>query len=438
MENTDVDLVRAATDRPDRVRMSKTIAGGSIGHFIEWYEWSIYGLLAGIFARQMFPAKDPLMSLISSFAVFAIGFVARPIGAIVLSPMSDRLGRRKMLSATIVMAGIGSAMIALCPTYASIGILAPIIIVSARLLQGFSAGGEFQIAVTFLNEHASSKNRALASCAQMVAIGASVLAATGVASLVTAVFDSSTLVRWDWRLPFALAALLSMYGLYIRHSVEETPAFRRNKNLEKSGSALSIFGRLSSFKKEAFVVFVMQMNTVQYYLWLIFLPIYAHLVGNISQAAAFSGSIIATMIYCIAVPVFAHVSDRIGRRPLLISSAIGFLFFTYPLLSSLQGVTNNFIYIGIAVAGVLLIALNNSVLGTVFAELFPASVRTSGIGLPYAICAALFGGTAPLAATWLQSKGGALFISLYVAVISIITLLTHVFVTPETRGRAVD
>jgi MHS family alpha-ketoglutarate permease-like MFS transporter len=419
--------------------MIKTIAGGSIGHFIEWYEWSIFGLLAAIFARQMFPANNPLVSLIYSFSVFSVGFVARPIGAIVLSPMSDRLGRRKMLSVTIVMAGIGSAMIALCPTFASIGILAPIIIVSARLLQGFSGGGEFQIAVTFLNEHASSKNRALASSPQLLAIGVSVLAATGSAALVTAVFDSSTLARWGWRLPFALAAVMSIYGLYIRRSVEESPVFRLNGNPEKIGGVFSIFRRLTSFKKEVFIVFVMQMNSVQYYLWLIFLPTYAHLIGKISQSAAFSGSIIATIFYCIAVPVFAHVSDRIGRRrPLLMASSIGFIFFTYPLLSAIEGVTDNFIYVGIAVAGALLIALSNSVAGTVFAELFPASVRTSGIGIPYAICSAIFGGTAPLAATWLQGKGGPLFISLYVAAISVITLLTHIFVTPETRGRAID
>src|SRR5689334_1939476 len=140
----------------------RTLWGGAIGHFIEWYDWAIYGFLAGVFAGQMFPASSPTASLIASFAAFAIGFLGRPIGAFVLSPLSDKYGRRNMLAATIIMTGIGSFVVALCPTYAQIGIVAPLVIVAARLLQGFSAGGEYQIAITFLNEHASSRNRAFA------------------------------------------------------------------------------------------------------------------------------------------------------------------------------------------------------------------------------------------------------------------------------------
>ncbi|KAB0264446.1 MFS transporter [Microvirga brassicacearum] len=415
----------------------KTIFGGSIGHFIEWYEWSIYGLLAGIFAVQMFPADDPTASLIASFSAFAIGFAGRPIGAFVLSPLADKYGRRTMLSATIIMAGIGSLIIGLCPTYAQIGVAAPIIIVAARLLQGFSSGGEFQIAITFLNEHASDRNRALGASPQMVSIGLSVLVATAVASLTTRFLPPDALASWGWRLPFLLGALLSLYGLYMRRGIDETPAFEKIKDKQKL-SAASILASLAKYPKEAFIVFVVQMNGVQYYLWLIFLPTYANLVGGLDRAAGFAGNIAATAAYCVGVPTFAYLSDRIGRKPFLIAAAVCFLVFTYPLLSMLVGNPSFGTFLFVAVVGAIFISLNNSVIGTLFAELFPTQVRTSGIGIPYAVCAAIFGGTAPLIATWLQGLGGPLYISIYVMIICAITLLTHIFLTPETRGRSLD
>jgi MHS family alpha-ketoglutarate permease-like MFS transporter len=171
---------------------------------------------------------------------------------------------------------------------------------------------------------------------------------------------------------------------------------------------------------------------------MIFLPTYAYLVGQLDRAAGFTGSMIATAIYCVAVPCFAYVSDRIGRKPFLIGSAAAFLVFTYPLLSMLAGTLTFGTFLFVAVVGALFISLNNAVLGTAFAEFFPTEARTSGIGIPYALSAAIFGGTAPLIAIWLNGIGGALAISLYVMLICAITVVVHVFVTPETRGRSLD
>ncbi|WP_439496487.1 MFS transporter [Bosea sp. (in: a-proteobacteria)] len=417
---------------------ARTLIGGAFGHFIEWYDWSIYGFLAGVFAAQMFPSDDPTVSLIASFSAFAVGFLGRPIGAFILSPLADKYGRRTMLAATIIMAGIGSLLIAICPTYAQIGIAAPILIVSARLLQGFSAGGEYQIAITFLNEHASSRNRAFAASPQQLSIGIAVLVATGVASLTTRYFPPDTLTSWGWRVPFLLGAALSIFGLYLRSGLAETPSFEKVKSSQKM-SAAAILASITEFPKEVFIVFVVQMNGLQYYLWMIFLPTYANLVGGLDRASGFAGSVLASIAYCIGVPVFAFISDRIGRKPFLIGAAVCFLLFTYPLLSMLAVPQLSFgTFAFVAVVGAIFIALNNSVLGTVFAELFPTRVRTSGIGIPYAVCAAIFGGTAPLAATWLQQLGGPLYISLYVMLVCAITLATHLFLTPETRGRSLD
>jgi MHS family alpha-ketoglutarate permease-like MFS transporter len=415
----------------------KTISGGAIGHFIEWYDWSIYGFLAGIFASQMFPAGDPTAALVASYSAFAIGFIGRPIGAFVLSPLADKFGRRAALSLTILMVGFGSLVIGLCPTYAQIGIAAPIIIVASRLLQGFSAGGEFQIAITFLNEHADSRNRAFAASPQLVSIGLAVLVASGVASLTTRLVPPDALASWGWRVPFLIGAAISLYGFYLRRGLSETPAFEKIKD-SRSVSLVSLVAALAKYPKEAFIVFVVQMNGVQYYLWMIFLPTYANLVGGLDRAAGFAGSTIATAVYCVGVPSFAYISDRIGRKPFLIGSAAAFLIFTYPLLSMLAGTLSFATFLFVAVVGALFIALNNAVLGTVFAELFPTRIRASGIGIPYALCAAIFGGTAPLAAIWLNGLGGALYLALYVMAICLITILTHVFLTPETRGRSLD
>ena len=417
---------------------TRTLVGGAIGHFIEWYDWSIYGFLAGIFAAQMFPSDDPTASLIASFSVFAIGFLGRPIGAFVLSPLADKYGRRTLLSATIIMAGIGGLVIALCPTYAQIGIAAPILIVAARLLQGFSAGGEYQIAIAFLNEHAGTRNRAFGASPQQVSIGVSVLVATGVASLTTSSLTPEALASWGWRVPFLIGAAMSLFGLYLRRGLAETPAFEKTER-GHSVSAVSILTSIAEFPKEIFIVFVIQLNGLQYYLWMIFLPTYANLAGGLDRTSGFVGGILASIAYCIGVPIFAFISDRIGRKPFLIGAAVAFLLFTYPLLSMLAVPALTFgTFAFVAVVGAVFVSLNNAVLGTVFAELFPTRVRASGIGIPYAVCGAIFGGTAPMVATWLQGVGGPLYISLYVMLVCIVTLATHILLTPETRGRPLD
>ena len=430
----------APAGAPSRQR---TMWGGAFGHFIEWYDWSIYGFLAGIFASQMFPSDNAASSLLASFTVFAVGFLGRPLGAFVLSPLADKYGRRNLLSATIIMAGFGSLMIGLCPTYAQIGLAAPLIILAARLLQGFSAGGEYQIAITFLNEHADPKNRALAASPQQVSIGISVLVATAVATLTTRYIAPGDLESWGWRLPFLLGAALSVFGLYLRAGLDETPAFKRAQvEGTRSGRAMTIAGIIASimeYPREVFIVFVVQLNGLQYYLWMIFLPTYASMVGGLDRASGFAGSILASIAYCIGVPLFAFVSDRIGRKPFLIGAAVCFLLFTYPLLSMLAVPALSFgVFAFVAVIGALFVSLNNAVLGTLFAELFPTRVRASGIGIPYAVCAAIFGGTAPMAATYLHQLGGPWYIALYVMLVCVITLATHIVLTPETRGRSLD
>jgi MFS transporter, MHS family, alpha-ketoglutarate permease len=426
----------AANGEAATASRARTLTGGAIGHFIEWFDWTIYGLLASVFAAQFFPSSDPMTSLLLSYGAFALGFGARPVGSLVLSPLADRYGRRNILSLTILLAGLGSLIITATPPYASIGIAAPILITAARLIQGFSAGGEFQIAVTFLNEHAPHKSRALSASGQMVGIGLSILAATGVASLTTYLIPKEALATWGWRLPFLLGALISLYGIHLRRNLPETPAFERAASAQRP-SVMGILASILEYPREALVVFVTQASTVQYYLWLIFLPTIANILSGLPLADGFAATMIALVFYCVAVPALAGLSDRIGRRPFLIGSAAGFLIFAYPLFALLKNPGfGSFLFVQIV--GVLFIAMNNAVIGTIFSELFPTRLRSSGIGVPYAICAAIFGGTAPIIATTFLKNGQSGYIALYVMAICLVSVLVHVFVTPETKDRSLD
>lgn len=424
----------AETEAPGRAR---TILGGSIGHFIEWYDWSIYGFLAAVFAGQMFPAGSPSAALIASFSAFAIGFLGRPVGAIVLCPLADKYGRRALLSATILMAGIGSLVIGLCPTYDQIGLAAPLLIVAARLLQGFSAGGEAQIAIAFLNEHAPRRHRALAASPQFMVVGLAVLAATAVASLTTSLFTQEWLVLWGWRVPFLIGGLASLYGLFMRRQIEETPAFLQSR-AQQTVTIAGIFGTLARHPKESFIVFAIQLIGVHYYLWLVFLPTYATMIGGLDRSLGLAGNIAALAVYCAGIPLFAWLSDRRGRKPLLVASAAGFVLLTYPLLSLLSGAIGFGTYLFVAVASATLIAINSAVAGTIIAELFPTPVRSSGIGIPQSLCAAIFGGTAPIMTAWLHGLGGVPYVSAYLIGLTALGLLVYVFMMPETKGRPLD
>lgn len=416
--------------------LRSAVVGGAIGNFIEWYDWAIYGFLSGIFAHQIFPSSDPTTSIMAAYGTFAAGFLMRPVGALVLSPLADRYGRRDLLSLTIILAGIGSLMIALTPTYASIGIAAPIIVLCARLLQGFSAGGEYQIAATFINEHAPKSGRALAGSSQMVSAGLSALFAAGVASLTTKLIPDPELSAWGWRIPFFLGALLSLYALYLRTNLPETTAFKKIDRAQKKFRAGFLSG-LREFPRETFIVFVIEASSVQFYIWIIFLPTYAYLSSGMPLAQGLLGGMVALAVYCASMPLFAKWSDRIGRKPFLIGSAAGFLFLAYPMLQALEN-ANFTTFLIVNIVGVILIALNNAVLGTVLCELFPTRLRASAIGFPHAICGALFGGTAPIIATYLLSRDMGYLIAIYIMVITLISILVHVVMTPETYSRSLD
>lgn len=412
-----------------------TVIGGMIGNIIEWYDWTIYGLLSSVFAAQFFPSGNAMTSLLATLATFALGFVMRPVGSVVLSPMADRYGRRRMLSLTVLLMGAGSLIVALTPSYASIGIAAPVLLLFARLLQGFSAGGEFQGAAAFLVEHAPPNRRGFIGSLHIGSIGFSILIATGVAALTTNFIPQPALSDWGWRIPFLIGALLSLYGLYIRTGLPETPHFIAAEQ-RRALESRPILRALKEHPWESFVVFAMQMGTVQFYIWTVFLPTYAHLAGGLPLNQAFIGGVISLAVFCVATPASGALSDRIGRRPVLIAYAIGFFVLAWPMLHLLEN--GDFMtFLLVDIVGCILLGMVDGVMSATFCELFPTQVRTSGIGLPYAICAAIFSGTAPLIAAWLLSRQVPGLIAVYIMVISAIGGVTFLKMR-ETRGIPLD
>jgi MFS transporter, MHS family, alpha-ketoglutarate permease len=405
--------------QPTEAATAATVTGGLIGNIVEWYDWTIYGLLSSVFASQFFPSGNATSALLATLATFALGFVARPVGSIVLSPLADKYGRRRMLSLTILLMGIGSLIVAAAPPYSAIGIAAPILLLIARLLQGFSAGGEFQGAAAFLVEHAPANRRGFIGSLHIASIGFAVLVATGVAALTTHFVQPPALGMWGWRVPFLIGALLSLYGLYIRTGLPETPHFVAAEQ-RRTLHASPILQALRDHKWESF------------YLWTVFLPTYAHLAGGLPLSQGFIGGVISLAVFCVATPAAGALSDRIGRRPILLTYAIGFFVLAWPMLHLLAN--GDFLtFLLVDIAGCLLLAMADGVLSATLCELFTTQVRTSGIGLPYAICSAIFGGTAPLIAAWLLSRHLSGLLAAYIMVIAIVGIVTFLNMR-ETRG----
>jgi MHS family alpha-ketoglutarate permease-like MFS transporter len=410
----------------------RTIVAGVIGNMVEWYDWTIYGLLAGVFSPSLFPAHDPTSSVISALLTFAVGFLMRPVGSIVLSPLADRYGRKQILSVTILMMGFGSLLVALVPSYASIGIGAPVIVLIARLLQGFSTGAEFQSSTVYLVEHAPAERRAFVGSSQLASIGFAILLATGTATLTTLLVPQPALGTWAWRIPFLFGAVLSLYGVWIRLRLPETPYFIAIEQRQDKARR-PIFDAFREFPASTFYVFCVQIGTVMFYLWTVFLPTYANLVGKLPISQGLLGGTVALAVFTVAVPAMAALSDRIGRKPLLIGSAAGFVILARPMFGWLgNGDFSTFLMVDIV--GCLLLAMVDGVMPALFCELFPTRVRTSGIGIPYQVCSAIFSGTAPLIAAWFIHIGQPFAVSWYVMAIGLVTFIAFCTM-PETRGR---
>lgn len=420
-----------ATVQPTRTSVF-TILSGSIGNVVEWYDWAAYALMVAVFSPQIFPSGSAIGSIIEALIAYAIGFLIRPVGSFVLSPYGDRVGRRRLLSLTILLMGLGSLLIAVTPTYHTIGIASPIIFLIARIVQGFSAGGEFQGSSTFLVENARPGRRGLIGSMQLVSITIAIVGASGVGSLTTALIPAPALSAWGWRIPFLFGAVIAAYGFYVRAKTPETPTF--SETAEKKQLARNPIATLfSQHWLPFFWVVAIQITTVPYYLWSTFLPTYANLTGGLPVSQGLLGTTIGLLLFLIFLPTVGYLSDRWGRKPFLFLTAIGFIVLAYPLFLFLQHATF-WTFLIVQIVGLILMAGVDGVMTSTMCELFPTQVRASGIGIPYALTAAVFSGTAPLIATWLIDRGQPMAVAFYVIAICIVAGIGYATM-PETFRR---
>jgi MFS transporter, MHS family, alpha-ketoglutarate permease len=412
----------------------RAIVAATLGTIVEFTDWIIYATFASLFSRHFFPAHDERVSLLSAFAVFAVGFVMRPIGGAVLGAYADRRGRKNGLALSVALMAGSSLVIAVCPGYRSIGFAAPLILVLARLVQGFAAGGEFGSASTFLIESSAPSRRGFAGSWQHFAVNAGVLVAASIGALLTSFIEPSAMADFGWRIAFGMAGVMGFVALWVRLAVAETEAFRKAaKHTHGRHPFISI---IRDHRGAALrVVGIAMAGNLCIYLWLVLFPTLAHLRTGLPLAAAFRASVISIVVSLIAIPFIGMLSDRIGRKPILLVFAGGSALFAWPALSLL---TNDFWNAtAIVTIGMLLSSGFAATCATVMAEQFPAHVRATGVALPYAISAALFGGTLPYIVTAMSNSGLSQYLWVYVASVCAVGFVVYARM-PETRGKILD
>jgi MHS family proline/betaine transporter-like MFS transporter len=407
-------------ERAGRGEARKAVTAGAIGNFVEWYDFSVYGFFATAIAAQFFPSDDPVASLLATFAVFAVAFFMRPLGAFVFGHYGDRLGRRGALATAVIMMGIATMIIGVLPGYGQIGVLAPILLIFARLLQGFSAGGEWGGAASFMVEYAPSGSRALYGSWQQFSIVAGLLTGSAMGGLLGLILSEEALNAWGWRIPFIFGAVLGAVGLYLRLRLEDTPEFRKieAKNEVESAPIKQSFTTHRGAGLTA-IGFTMAW-TVAYY---ILLTYYVSSTLGLPLSQALMSNAIGLVVLMALIPFTGMLSDRIGRKPLLISFAALIAVLTYPLFLLIGTQIFVLIILGQVLFG-MIIALFSGPGPAALVEMFPTNVRYSALGISYNLAVALFGGTAPFIATFLISRtGSSLSPTFYLIAAAVITLI---------------
>jgi MHS family proline/betaine transporter-like MFS transporter len=399
----------------------RAVISSSIGNALEWFDVIIYGTFAVTIAKLYFPTRDPTVSLLITFATFGVAFFMRPLGALAIGTYSDRVGRKAALTLSILLMMVGTLVIATIPTYNTIGIWAPIGIVSARLLQGFSAGGEFGSSTAFLVEHAPHRRGFFASW-QIASQGVSMLLAAAFGATLYSLITQAEFEDWGWRVPFLFGLMIGPAGYYIRSHLDESPEFIQ------AGAAQTPLRDIMTQQKERVLIGAgcVVMFTVAVYT-ILYLPTYAVKQLGMSSAQGFSATIAAGLMMTFLSPVIGHYSDKIGRTPFMIISSVLFAVLTYPAFNylTLHPQLINLLMLQTLLG--FLLAMYAAPTPALLSELFPVHTRGTGMSLSYNIGVMIFGGFAGMTITWLIAvTGNKLAICFYViagAAISIVATL---------------
>lgn len=380
----------------------RAIFVGSAGNLVEWFDFYCYSAFALYFAGSFFPAQDPTAQMMSTAGIFALGFFVRPLGGILFGHIGDRHGRKQALMASVLLMCLGSLLIACAPTYATAGILSPCILLLARLLQGLSLGGEYGASATYLSEMADSKHRGFYTSFQYVTlIGGQLMALLLLLLLQRFLLDDAQLRAWGWRIPFVVGAALAVTALTMRHNMPETRSFEAARKKAKPMGGLK---QLAQHPKEVLLVVGLTMGgTLAFYVYTTYMQKFLRLSVGLTDAQTTAVSAASLLFAMCLQPLYGALSDRIGRRPLLIGFALLGTLFTVPLLTAIRNASGPWEAFALIACAWIIVSGYTSINALVKAELFPASIRATGVGVPYAFAVSVFGGTAEYLALWFKS-----------------------------------
>ena len=421
--------------REERTPLHRVVGASLIGTTIEWYDFFLYGSAAAlVFNRLFFPEYDPLVGTLLAFATYAVGFVARPLGGIVFGHYGDRIGRKKLLMWSLILMGVATVLIGLLPSYATIGIWAPILLVVLRLVQGFAVGGEWGGAVLMAAEHGDARRRGFWASWPQAGVAAGSLLSAGVLAFMAGIQSEADFLEWGWRVPFLLSALLVVVGWYIRNRVSESPMF------EEALVQAEVPPKLPAMEviRERPMAIVLGSGlrvgeNISYYILTVFSLTYLVDVASETRSTALNALLIAAGVQFFAIPLLAALSDRIGRRPVYAFGGLGLAAFVFVFFPMLASGSNGLIVLAI-VLGLVLHSAMYGPQAAFITELFPTRIRYSGVSIAYQLTSIFAGSLAPIIALWLYSEYEsylpvAIYVGLACAISGISALLAR-----ETRG----
>jgi MHS family alpha-ketoglutarate permease-like MFS transporter len=411
---------------PGRVGLLVTVG---VGNAFEWYDWNVYATFSVFFASQFFTNTTPGSALLATLAVFAVGFIARPFGGLLFGWLADHTGRQPAMTLTIAVAAAGSLVIGLTPTAATIGIAAPIVLLLARLIQGLAQGGELPSAQTYLAEIAPPTHRGLWSSLIYFSGSLGTLAGTILAALLASHLTHTDMTTYGWRIPFLLGGLIGGFAIIMRKRMTETPVYTHTTTAPRTPIRQQFFAHPTLLLR---VIGLTAGGTITFYLWSVAAAPFAVQQRGTDPSGAFWAATAATVLYILVLPLWGALSDRIGRRPIFVISAVLVGVLLLPLEGLIQGQAWQLL---VAMGVSLLLGAGASAIApALFAEMFPTGIRAVGFGVPYSLAIALFGGTAPYLQAYFDQRHETAAFYWWVIVLIAVSLVT-IALSPETRGR---
>jgi len=407
--------------QPHRIR---SIIGGSIGNLVEWYDWYAYSFFSIYFAPAFFPKADPTAQLLNTAGIFAVGFFMRPIGGWLFGSFADKYGRKKSMTVSVLVMSFGSLIIACCPTYQVIGVFAPLLLFIARLIQGLSVGGEYGTSATYLSEMATKEKRGFYSSFQYVTLIGGQLIAVGLQLVLqNFILTENQMKIWGWRIPFGIGAVLSVTAFYIRSTLDETKSFEYIKRNAGKGT----MRELLRYPKAIITVIGLTLGgTIAFYTYSVYMQKFLVNTVHLTNQKATIISFFSLLFFACVQPLFGLLSDAIGRKPLLLAFGILGTLSTFPILTLLGSAHSEITAFVLVMSGLLIVSGYTSINAVVKAELFPGQVRALGVGLPYALTTAIFGGTAEYLALWFKKTGHENYFYSYVSLCIFISLIVYI------------